>query len=676
MKIFRQDEQVFTDIFGIKMASLEAFPDVDRHGFAFGIIAAGEATDFHRHDECEAFTILQGSGILEADDGATAPVNQGDFIAAPPFEKHVLRNTGDTPLLFATVYWRDGATTAEATKATAPQADTHPPCFVFSTPPTPNGDLHLGHLSGPYFGADVFTRFQKLLGRQAFHITGSDDFQSYVIARGKQMNKTPQEVADFYASEIQDTLALLDVHLDQFTISSHAPGYQEGLKRFFNRLIASGQIKKTLQPAAFDPETNQYLYECDISGRCPTCGSGTGGNICEECGQPNLAYDLIAPVSNVSGGHPITAQCERYAIDLSAFSPAILEPLKEFKAAPRILSLATKVLDRDETTIPITHPQPWGVTTDDPEIPEQVIWAWPEMSYGFLYGIEAVGKKVGQNWDALSPDDNWRFVHFFGYDNSFYHAILYPALYKAAFPDWAPKIDYQVNEFYCLGGEKFSTSRRRAVWGKEVLSEETVDCVRFHLALTRGEVERTNFSIEALRSTNTHLIETWQAWLNQLGQTVSRKYAGVTPDAGDWSLDHKAFLRTLEACRTEVSALYTSEGFSLNQVGRAINQLVEDTARFVAAQSHLMEDEAFADRGRTTVALQLAAALLLADLTAPLMPRFSAALRAGLGCDPLENWPQVVELLPVGNRIDLADRRFFSPEIGNREFDMDRTDAA
>ena len=59
------------------------------------------------------------------------------------------------------------------------------PVFVFSTPPTPNGDLHLGHLSGPYLGADVFVRFQRMNGVTAWHLTGSDDFQSYTAARAR-----------------------------------------------------------------------------------------------------------------------------------------------------------------------------------------------------------------------------------------------------------------------------------------------------------------------------------------------------------------------------------------------------------------------------------------------------------------------------------------------------------
>jgi methionyl-tRNA synthetase len=46
------------------------------------------------------------------------------------------------------------------------------------------------------------------------------------------------------------------------------------------------------------------------------------------------------------------------------------------------------------------------------------------MSYGFLHGIEALGGRLGRDWQAVTPEQDWKLVHFFGYDNSFYHAVL------------------------------------------------------------------------------------------------------------------------------------------------------------------------------------------------------------------------------------------------------------
>ncbi|MER9946468.1 cupin domain-containing protein, partial [Mesorhizobium sp. M0092] len=177
-----------------------------RTGFSFGKVGPGVTSEPHRHDEIEAFVILSGSGKVRTDLGEIS-VEAGDVVLFHPFEAHVLCNDGNEDLDFVDVYWRDGEAALDvAAKTTAPRG----PIFVFSTPPTPNGDLHLGHLSGPYFGADVYTRFLRMKGVEAYHLTGSDDYQSYVATRADADQSTPANVARYYADEICATLALLD----------------------------------------------------------------------------------------------------------------------------------------------------------------------------------------------------------------------------------------------------------------------------------------------------------------------------------------------------------------------------------------------------------------------------------------------------------------------------------
>src|SRR5205807_269299 len=114
------------------------------------------------------------------------------------------------------------------------------PVFVFSTPPTPNGDLHLGHLSGPYLGADAFVRHQRMTGIDAWHLTGSDDYQSYVLAAAGAEGREPAETAARYSAEIAATLALMDITPDQYTVTDQDPAYRPGLQDFFSRVVASG----------------------------------------------------------------------------------------------------------------------------------------------------------------------------------------------------------------------------------------------------------------------------------------------------------------------------------------------------------------------------------------------------------------------------------------------------
>ncbi len=533
------------------------------------------------------------------------------------------------------------------------------PIFVFSTPPTPNGDLHLGHLSGPYLGADVFVRFQRMNGAAAWHLTGSDDFQSYVVECARREGCEPGETAAGYGAEIAATLSLMDIQVDQYTGTSTDAAYQPGLQAFFSRLVAAESVAPRDGQALFDAVTGDYLYEADVSGGCPICGEHTGGNICEECGEPNACVDLVNPRSGRSDAPPRRGAVIRYSLPLHEFHAEVAAHHLLGRVPGRLTELAARLFLRPRLDVAVTHPARWGVPPVEPGADGQVIWVWPEMAYGFLHGIESLGRRVGQAWHADAPQQDWKIVHFFGYDNSFYHAVLFPALYRLAFPDWAPDIDYHVNEFYLLEGGKFSTSRRHAIWGKEILSPHSVDAVRFFLSRTRPEGRRTNFERGAYEAAlRDMLIGTWQRWLNDLGARVEKRYAGTAPEAGDWTPEQTAFLDRLSTRLSAVTASLGRDRFSLNEAAAELHGIVEDTSAFARLHGVVAKSE---DETRTATALELAAALLLAHCAAPMMPRFAARLAAVLGVPPPAEWPHTVTLVPPGTRINLARQVFFRP---------------
>src|SRR5690606_26424691 len=157
----------------------------------------------------------------------------------------------------------------------------------------------------------------------AWHLTGSDDFQSYVVARARADASTPERTAAHYSAEIAATLRLMDIELDQYTVTSTDPTYQRGLQAFFARLAESDRVALREGPALADAITGSYLYEVDVSGGCPHCGAPTGGNICEECGEPNGCADLIAPRSARSEAPPRPVAVGRYSLPLHEFREAV-----------------------------------------------------------------------------------------------------------------------------------------------------------------------------------------------------------------------------------------------------------------------------------------------------------------------------------------------------------------
>ncbi|MER8000598.1 class I tRNA ligase family protein [Streptomyces sp. NPDC095613] len=644
--------------FGIGLTGVEGLGV----GADWGRVVPGGRSLSHRHDETEMFVIVRGRGELVVD-GVRHPVAPGTLALFEPFESHVLENTGDTDLVFLTQYWRD----ADRALVSARSADRlgfgGRPVFVCSPPPTPNGDLHLGHLAGPYIGADAYVRFQRMNGVEAWHVTGSDDFQSYVEAAARGESRETAPTAAHYSDEIAATLALMDIRVDQYTVPHRDETYRRGLRSFFTRLVDTGAVAPREGEALFDSETGEYLYEADVTGRCPTCAGATGGNMCEQCGEPNTVVDLAEPVSLRSAAEPRRGPVTRYSLPLHEFRETVREHHRVGRVPARLRELAARVLARPVLDLPVSHPSSWGVTpaegNEDTE--GQVIWAWPELSYGFLYGIQALGSRLGRDWRASEPDQDWKIVHFLGYDNGFYHSVLSPVLYGLAFPEWAPDIDYHVNEFYLLEGSKFSTSRRHAIWGKEILGPDSVDAVRYFLSSTRPEGLRTNFAgAEYDTLVRDTLIGTWQEWLGDLGERLGKDFGGVAPDAGNWAPEHSAFLGSLGGRLSALTAALSPDGFSLRRAAAELNGIVTDAVGFSRRESPLAATE-WSDDHRTVIALELAAARLLAHGSAPLMPRFSARLGRALGLGVPSHWPRTVGLLPPGTRVGLVGEVFFAP---------------
>ena len=102
MIISSYDAGALHELFGIDMSSIDGLGV----GAGWGRVVPGGRSDAHQHDETETFVIVKGTGELVVN-GRRQPVYPGVVAQFEPFETHVIENTGDEDLLFATLYWRD-----------------------------------------------------------------------------------------------------------------------------------------------------------------------------------------------------------------------------------------------------------------------------------------------------------------------------------------------------------------------------------------------------------------------------------------------------------------------------------------------------------------------------------------------------------------------------------------
>jgi methionyl-tRNA synthetase len=650
--------RTFIKAFDINMHDVlpKADGEILPFGVSQGIIFPGEISKSHCHDELETFIFIEGKGIVECN-GNCINVNSGDIVHFDPFEVHSIKNIGTTNLSFITVYWHDHYIAANYSNQNYSNKNINERVYVTSTPPTPNGDLHLGHLSGPYLGADVHTRYLKMRGIDAYHISGSDDFQSYVVAKANHLGSTPEDIANYFSDEIKSTLDALNIHLDKFTRPLHNHDYQLELANFVYNLWEQGILIIEEESALFDIVSGDYIYEANVKGKCHYCHSTSCGNICEECGHSNACVEMKDTISTLSHTKPEVKSLKRLHFPLTKYLDEITKHYQHASMSAHLRILYNQMKERGFDNIAVSHPGKWGVSVPITDLQDQTVWVWFEMLFGYLFTIRELERDAGKCTTSLAIPENARIVHFFGFDNSFYHSILFPAVYTAAFPVSPLSIDYVCNEFYLLDGLKFSTSRGHAVWGKEILKEFSADQVRFYLGFSRPETSRTNFSMSDFKNViNLELIGNWHTWLMDLDNRIQNDFHGKAPDTGVWTLEQRNFFGKLQQFITDVAAGYEVATFSLQRVTRLLCELVREAQFFSSGNRLWCTVPSCHAEYRTAIALEIAAARLLALLAAPLMPEFSRLLWHSMSNaeDTSElAWPSIPPFATPGTEIKI-----------------------
>lgn len=108
--IQRSRNAQYSDEYNCKFRRLYPWKGVTRPpwGGAIGIVAPGESTSPHCHDEEETAVVISGQGELTLE-GESTPIEAGDVIFFPPMQTHTLLNTQDDKELEILFVWWGGA---------------------------------------------------------------------------------------------------------------------------------------------------------------------------------------------------------------------------------------------------------------------------------------------------------------------------------------------------------------------------------------------------------------------------------------------------------------------------------------------------------------------------------------------------------------------------------------
>jgi methionyl-tRNA synthetase len=367
---------------------------------------------------------------------------------------------------------------------------------VLSPPPTPNGPLHVGHLSGPYLGADVAVRATRRRGRPVLAVCGLDDHQNYVVTAARAAGQSPAQLRDGNADQIRRVFDQARIRYDLFVEPLPNVRYRSAVAELLAELTDSGTFPvRTWSQPACEP-CGGTLHHAYLSGKCVSCGSSAGGGTCEGCGAFLTAGTLVDPCCTRCGQPASGEQTVRGPVlPLAEHRQALLEVWSHAQLPPRIRQLIDDTLAAGLPVVPLSYPTDWGIPAADGDGHRIDVWA--EMAFGYLYSIgtwfdpSATGRaEYVAAWESVG--ELWAFL---GIDNGFYYAIMFPAILLAAGIDARTVAGVVVNEFYQLAGQKFSTSRRHAIWADELLAQVGPELLRLFLCWDRPGAFASDFTM-------------------------------------------------------------------------------------------------------------------------------------------------------------------------------------
>lgn len=444
---------------------------------------------------------------------------------------------------------------------------------VISPAPTANGDLHLGHIAGPFLAADVHTRYARSQGREVLLGTGFQDTSTFVVTTAFRRGVTPEELVATSAAQIAASLDAMGISVDGYTGDDDR--FTKWVVDFVGRLYSAGKLELRTMKFPYSPRSGQFLVDGFASGSCPECLADCCAGLCESCGQLVAAGDLLDVRSTLDPADPVELReadvlvlpVERYRAGLRAHFAAHASGMR-----PHMAQAMAAMLARPLPDFPVTYPTSWGIEVPFPEVAGQRVnpnaepMAW-SMHATALSAGSAAGSSEDELWLAGAGSE---VVYFLGFDNIYPFAIAGPAMLLALDGRYDLPARYLTNEFYELDHRKFSTSRGHVVWSRELAAEVPRDLIRFHLAATSPEHQRTSFSRDALvRVTSTRLVEPWNRVADKVNRWVGLGPLPVSPRSR----------RAASRMASRFAESYELAGFSLN---RAAETITEQLARLAA----------------------------------------------------------------------------------------------
>ena len=516
--------------------------------------------------------------------------------------------------------------------------------LITSALPYINGVKHLGNLVGSMLPADVHARYCRMAGHETLFVCATDEHGTPAELAASAAG---QDVAEYCREQHEVQRAACEgfgLSFDVFGRSSSAANHRL-TQHFAKRLEEAGYIEERGAEQVYSPADGRFLPDRYVEGTCPNCGfERARGDQCDSCGKLLDPTDLIEPYSAVSGSRDVELRETRHLYLLqSKLEGEVRAWVGAHPDWPQLTrSIAYKWLDEGLRDRAITRDLSWGVPVADPEtgavregFEGKVFYVWFDAPIAYV--AETPDRERWWRTDEGASDV--QYVQFMGKDNVAFHTVSFPATILGSGEPWKTVDQLKSLNWLTWYGGKFSTSQGRGVFMDQALEVAPADCWRWYLCANAPESDDTAFTLEAFAgAVNKDLADVLGNLVNRVTRFAGSKFGGRVPEGGEPGEAEAALFgelaARLPAYERHLGAMeYRKACAELRATWAAGNEYLQSAAPWAAFKTD-------PDRAAATVRTGLNLVVLLAELSAPVIPHAAARVLAAFGLPAERPWPE------------------------------------
>ena len=358
--------------------------------------------------------------------------------------------------------------------------------YITTAIPYMNAKLHLGQIY-EFIVTDIVARFNRLLGRDTYFLTGSDEHGQKIEKSAKDKGVSSQDYVDTMVKDMKRLLEVYNISNDSY-IRTTDKAHEKVVQNILIKLNENGDLYKSTYEGDYCVPCETFLTEGQlVDGKCPECGRDV-----EHVEEENYFFKL--------------SEYGQKLIDHIEKNPDFIIPETRKNEVLGLLKQGLKDISVSRTAVE------WGVPI--PFDSKHYCYVWVDALINYISAL-GYSSEDSSLFEKYWPADQ----QHIGKDILKFHAVIWPAILMSLGVDLPKHV--VVHGWLLMGKEKLSKSKGITLDPDEIAEKYGIDGVRYFLTRELSFGQDGSFTDPAF-------IKRYNADLsNDIGNLVSRTLAMI-----------------------------------------------------------------------------------------------------------------------------------------------------